>query len=75
MTKTLMAKIKLMEGNHEMREKSIKLMTIFGDVYAPLSKTKIVENVAIVPDWVFANNGLNPCQMIKGFLGFENQLH
>ena len=45
--------IELREGNHEMRERSIKLFTIFGSVYAPLSKTKVVNGIAEVPEWVF----------------------
>ena len=55
--------------NHEMREKSICLHTIFGDVYAPLSKTEIKDNIAIVPYWVFTKAILNPCQMVTGFVG------
>ena len=59
--------IRLLNGNHEFKEKSLKLVTIFGDVYAPLSVTKIVDNIAFVPEWVFYKNGKNPCQMVKGF--------
>ena len=65
----MMAKIKLTNGNHEWTEQSIKLFTIYGDVYAPLSKTKIINDVAFVPYWVFTNEGLNPCQMVSGFIG------
>jgi hypothetical protein len=64
-----MAKIKLVADNHEWREKSLKLVTIFGDVYAPLSKITVVNDIAIVPNWVFTNKGLNPCQMVNGFIG------
>ena len=65
------AKIRLVKGNHEFKEKSLKLSTIYGDVYAPLSAITIINNVAVVPDWVFVNKGLNPCQMIKGFEGMD----
>ena len=61
--------IELTTNNHEMREKSICLYTIFGNVYAPKSKTEIADGVAIVPFWVFTNAGLNPCQMVTGFKG------
>ena len=60
--------IKLTGDNHEMRQKSICLHTIFGDVFAPISKTSITDGVATVPAWVFYNAGLNPCQMINGFM-------
>lgn len=63
-----MAKIRLVAGNHEWKEKSLKLKTIFGDVYAPLSKITVINDTAIVPDWIFAKKGLNPCQMIEGFM-------
>ena len=63
--------IRLMPGNHEIRERSIKLVTIFGVVYAPRSKTEVNGNVALVPEWVFINAGLNPCQMVTGFEGTE----
>ena len=66
-----MARIKLTSINHEWRAKSLKLHTIFGDVYAPLSKITVVNSVAIVPDWIFANKGLNPCQMVNGFIRNE----
>ena len=66
--------IKLDTTNHEMRQKSICLHTIFGDVYAPLRKTKVINGVAIVPVWVFHNAGLNPCQMVTGFLGQQVNL-
>lgn len=68
-----MAKIKLTDRNHEWKRKSLKLRTIFGDVYAPLSKVTVINNVAIVPDWIFANKGLNPCQMVDGFIRKENE--
>lgn len=61
--------IKLDSENHEMREKSICLHTIFGDVYAPLSRTTIENGVAFVPEWVFHNARLNPCQMVTGYIG------
>ena len=61
--------IKLDSTNHEMRKKSICLHTIFGDVYTPISKTKIINDTAIVPFWVFHKAGLNPCQMVTGFQG------
>ncbi len=54
--------------NHEMREKSIKLNTIFGSVYAPLKQTDIKDGIAEVPEWVFHKAGINPCQMITGFV-------
>lgn len=63
--------IKLTDGNHEMREKSICLHTIFGDVFTPISRTKVDENIATVPMWVFYKAGKNPCQMINGFIGME----
>ena len=62
-------KIRLVNGNHEFRGKSLKLVTIYGNVYAPLSVTTIVNDIAIVPEWVFVNKELNPCQMIKGYEG------
>lgn len=66
------AVIELNERNHEEREKSIKLITIFGNAYAPKSVIKRIGNVIECPVWVFANNGLNPCQMVDGFAGMKN---
>ena len=57
----------------EMRKKSVLLETIFGNVYAPMSKVA-VEGVGkqwaqiLVPCWVFWNKGLNPCQLVNGFV-------
>lgn len=61
--------ISLDSNNHEMREKSICLHTIFGDVYAPISKIKIDDNKITVPYWIFTKANLNPCQMVTGFIG------
>lgn len=68
-----MAKIRLTKRNHEWMRNSLILRTIFGDVSAPLSKITVVNDVAIVPDWIFANKGLNPCQMVDGFIRKENE--
>lgn len=68
MTKAI---IRLDSKNHEMRDKSIKLHTIFGSIYAPLSQTEIKNDIAKVPEWVFYKAGLNPCQMVTGYEGRE----
>jgi hypothetical protein len=64
-----MALIRLDERNHEIREKSIKFKTLFGDVYAPKKCVEIHGDVALVPGWVFTRKGLNPCQMVTGYIG------
>lgn len=63
--------ITLTANNHEMRTNSIRLKTIFGDVFAPKSKTNIINGAAMVPTWVFYKKRLNPCQMVDGFIGIE----
>ena len=64
------AEIKLSAKNHEFRNKSLKLVTIYGDVFAPLSKITIIDkNTVLVPEWIFVNAGLNPCQMVNGYKG------
>ncbi len=63
------AVIELSKKNHEMREKSIKLYTVFGNVFAPLSKCVVKNNVAWVPTWVFYKAEMNPCQMVSGWVG------
>ena len=65
--------IKLDDQNHEIMEKSIKLRTIFGNVYAPKSRTEIREGRAYVPEWVFLEAALNPCQMITGYEGMVSK--
>jgi len=61
--------IRLTSGNHEIREKSIKLCTIFGDVYVAKRFVKYIEDDVIeVPNWIFQRNGLNACQMVAGFI-------
>ena len=61
--------IRLENGNHEIRENSIKLYTIFGNVYVGKRLVKYVgENIIEVPNWIFQKNGLNPCQMVSGFI-------
>ena len=68
------ARIEISKADYEAREKSVKLDTIFGSVYAPKSKTSIESDmgnnlIIVVPCWVFWNKELNPCQMTSGFLG------
>ena len=63
--------IRLDDQNHETREKSIKLVTIFGNVFAPKSVIKVTGDIITVPMWVFDNKRLNPCQMVTGFIGME----
>lgn len=63
--------IRLDDQNHETREKSIKLVTIFGNVYAPKSVIKVTGDIITVPMWVFDKKELNPCQMVTGFIGME----
>lgn len=83
--KKLYAKIAVPESLLNEREKSIKLQTIFGSVYAPKSKIIVLEikstfkavanneqtgtAIIVVPFWVFTSKGLNPCQMVHGYLG------
>ncbi len=68
------ARIEITKEAYETREKSVKLDTIFGSIYAPKSRTTIEREtdgnlIIVVPCWVFWNKELNPCQMISGFLG------
>ena len=65
------AKIRLVKGNHEFKKNRLKLVTIYGDIYVPLSAITIINNMALVPDWFFVKKGLNPCQMIKGYEGWD----
>jgi hypothetical protein len=64
-------KIMLNEKNHTIREKSIELITIFGSVFAPISKCSVDTETGIitVPVWVFHKAHLNPCQMVSGYIG------
>lgn len=67
------ARIEIAKDVYAAREKSVELVTIFGNVFAPKSKI-IVESESnntitiLVPCWVFWNNDLNPCHMVKGFI-------
>lgn len=61
--------IRLDEKNHEIREKSIKLNTIYGAIYAPKSRCKIEGDILEVPAWVFAKGGLNPIYIVSGLIG------
>lgn len=68
------ARIEVAKETFAAREKSVKLDTIFGSVYAPKSKISIEREtednlIIVVPCWVFWNKELNPCQMVSGFLG------
>lgn len=61
--------IKLNANNHEIKGKTVNFKTIFGDVPVTEAKVKLDEDIAKVPLWCFGANGLNPCQMVSGFMG------
>lgn len=77
-------RVEVEKGVYEAREKSVCLDTIFGPVYAPKSRC-IVEGERqpekatntfvqmLVPCWVFWNKGLNPCQLVTGYIEQVNQ--
>ena len=66
------ARMEVSKTVYTAREKSVPLMGIFGDVYAPKSQLKQVEEIDVgakvphvsflVPYWVFYNKDANPCQ-------------
>ena len=61
--------IKLNTQNHEIKGRSVKFKTIYGDVPVGESKVIVEGNIAKVPLWYFGANGFNPCQMVSGYMG------
>lgn len=67
------ARIEIAKEVYFAREKSVKLSTIFGDVYAPKPKVTVEREsvnslVVLIPCSIFWNKDLNPCQMVRGYI-------
>lgn len=78
------ARIYITEDHFNAKERSVYLETIFGNVYAPKSKIVVENvngdiqtpvgidkthlMTVLVPCWVFWNKGLNPVQLVHGYI-------